>query len=458
MSGIREITKISKQYKKAIIVFHEDLDGITSAIAIKEYLKNNGIETIDCDQIQYGEKEFALRKRVLDDETMMVLVDFAHGKPEFTIHTDHHISQIGHTQTKSTSFLKAYSNEETLSGIISNPLFPEDDIEIISVVDSARFYEKKIKPKDVINFIYKFDKIKGFNKNKWSLGLVANKLTLAYKNKPNFMKEVVMSSSPSLLSIYQNIIRIGKKYDYWKTKRSCSFPPEGLMVNSTNYIKDMKKYPDKKISDCGNILIQYDAGNTFVAGGYDRYVGFMNHPKVNFQVLAWNMGLIQISCNPFKEKKFNDIDLSVIGQKVLENHKQELQSIEVNLRDLKAKSEGGYKTKDDSMGFRYVDLTTRFTKEQIKCDVDLSDIHTDPWKQNIIDVLDKPYKILKYGEKEMLENIKINAFDVVQNQSGGHKNIYNLSGIGLINGDTETILRNLQSEIVEELQNLIKNK
>ena len=39
MSGIRNIKQLAKKYKKAEIYFHIDLDGVTSALAMKEYLR-----------------------------------------------------------------------------------------------------------------------------------------------------------------------------------------------------------------------------------------------------------------------------------------------------------------------------------------------------------------------------------------------------------------------------------
>ena len=42
-SGIRDIKNIAKRYKKAKIYFHQDLDGVTTAIAMKNYLEQNGI-------------------------------------------------------------------------------------------------------------------------------------------------------------------------------------------------------------------------------------------------------------------------------------------------------------------------------------------------------------------------------------------------------------------------------
>ena len=87
-SGIRDINNLLKRYKKAKIYFHQDLDGVTTAIAMKKYLENQGFKVVDCETIQYGEKEWAIKKPEGEGEVMPVLVDFAHGKPMFEIHTD----------------------------------------------------------------------------------------------------------------------------------------------------------------------------------------------------------------------------------------------------------------------------------------------------------------------------------------------------------------------------------
>ena len=76
-------------------------------------------------------------------EVMPVLVDFAHGKVMFEIHTDHHDTQSGVEGHTSTSFKQAKSNVETISQVISpKEIFTNDDIFVISMVDSAKFVEK----------------------------------------------------------------------------------------------------------------------------------------------------------------------------------------------------------------------------------------------------------------------------------------------------------------------------
>ena len=201
-SGIRDINKLSQRYPKAEIYFHQDLDGVTTAIAMKNYLEQHGIKVVDVHVIQYGDKEFSVKKNDAQGDTMPVLVDFAHGKPMFVIHTDHHDRQAGAEDTKSTSFRQSRSNVETISQIVSpKEIFPNEDILLISTVDSANFASQNISVDDVINYTFELDKDESLKRNKTLLGLVTNKLLLAFKNKPGFLEELVMNSKPSIMKI-----------------------------------------------------------------------------------------------------------------------------------------------------------------------------------------------------------------------------------------------------------------
>ena len=53
-SGLKNISKLAKTYKKATGYFHMDLDGVTSAIAMKKYLEGYGIKTVKVIPINYG--------------------------------------------------------------------------------------------------------------------------------------------------------------------------------------------------------------------------------------------------------------------------------------------------------------------------------------------------------------------------------------------------------------------
>jgi hypothetical protein len=244
-TGIRNIKDLSKRYKKAKIYFHMDLDGVTTAIAMKEYLNKNGIDVVDSELIQYGDKEWSIKKPEGSGDIMPVLVDFAHGKPMFVIHTDHHDRQAGVEKETSTNFRPSRSNVETISQIISpKELFGSDDISLISTVDSANFAANDISIDEVLAYAFKLDKSEKLRKNKFLLGLVTNKLLLAFKNKPGFLEKLVMECTPSILNIYLKIREIMKKEGF-------SDIPE-LEKNRDEYIKKMSTNKDVKI--IGNII------------------------------------------------------------------------------------------------------------------------------------------------------------------------------------------------------------
>ena len=83
---------------------------------------------------------------------------------------------------------------------------------LISTVDSADYAKYDITPEQVINYLFKLDTDSDIRKNKFAMGLVLNKLLLAFKNKPGFLENLVMSSEPSLYSILNQIKNDLKKY------------------------------------------------------------------------------------------------------------------------------------------------------------------------------------------------------------------------------------------------------
>jgi hypothetical protein len=277
--GLRNIRDLSKRYDKAKIYFHQDLDGVTTALAMKKYLEDNGIRVVDAEIIQYGDKEFAIKKPMARGDIMPVLVDFAHGKPMFVIHTDHHDKQVGAEKHASKSFRQARSNVETISQIISpSDIFPSEDITMISTVDSADFVKQGVTPDDIMTYVFVLNKEKDLTKNKKMMALVTNKLLLAYKNKPNFLERLVLESTPSLLNIYLNIVRIAKEEGYSS--------PEIMKANLEKYVESQKESDKVKYLEDYGIIAQYGGGALFKPGAYDRYVPFKNYPEANFLVIV----------------------------------------------------------------------------------------------------------------------------------------------------------------------------
>ena len=121
------LQKLKKDFKDAVIVFHQDFDGVLSGIAMREVLKAAGFKVVGAHVIQYGDKEWTLKKSNPETKTMYVLVDFAHGKPMFQVHTDHHDTQAGVEPGTTTDFRSKRSNVETINDDISmTPIFSKE--------------------------------------------------------------------------------------------------------------------------------------------------------------------------------------------------------------------------------------------------------------------------------------------------------------------------------------------
>jgi hypothetical protein len=456
-SGLREINALAKRYPKAKIYFHQDLDGVATAIAMKKYLEDNGIKVVDSEIIQYGDKEFSVKKLDANGDTMPVLVDFAHGKPMFVIHTDHHDRQAGAEETGATSFRPSRSNVETISQIVSpKDIFPETDLRLISTVDSADYAKYDITPEQVINYLFKLDKDSDLRKNKFAMGLVLNKLLLAFKNKPKFLENLVMNAEPSLYSILNQIKKeMGER----------RLPnPEQLQKNAKQYVDTMKTSPNVKL--VGNIIVQYGGGNMFSPGSYDRYTPFKNNPEADFLVIAWPLGLLQASCNPFKkDRELKGVNLGDIAQEVLSKHEEKMKNTVIPLSTVKWISEGN--AGPESVGFTFKDFKAIYGDK----------FQTSEEGKNFLSALEKlmdtPTKQLTENEFQFLDKFGVNAWDLIQANSGGHKCITNISGINYLarskrppkggsgygsNEDDAPFvqaLKRLQNEFVNKLQEKI---
>ena len=458
-SGLRDIRKLANRYPKAEIYFHQDLDGVTTALAMKHYLESNGIKVVDSHIIQYGDKEFSVKKNDAKGDIMPVLVDFAHGKSMFVIHTDHHDRQAGAEETKSVSFRSSRSNVETVSQIVSpKEIFSNEDLTLISTVDSANYSAQNISVDQVINYLFKLDKSESASKNKMLLGLVANKLLLAFKNKPGFLEELVMTTTPSLMNLVQNIKRLMIEKGYAKI-------PD-LQKNKESYIGQMKSSPNVKISD--NIIVQYGGGSMMKPGSYDRYTPFKNNPEADFLVIAWPLGLVQASCNPFKkERELKGVNLGEIAQEVLSKWEGQLKEKEIPLSTIKWISESGKDFGSESVGFTFKDFVALYgnkykTKENGREEL-----------KHIGEMMEIPFTELPEEHQEMLDDITISAWDLIQANSGGHKCITNISGLSYLgrskrppegkykyNPDSEDspyvkFTKMVQSELVKKLQEKI---
>lgn len=452
-SGIRNIKALSKEFQKAKIYFHKDLDGITSAIAMKHYLEMNRIKVVECEPIQYGSDEYRVLKPSGKD-ILPVLVDFAHGKPMMKIHTDHHDHQVGVDKGTSTSFAKTPSNAQSISDTISpSPIFSSSDIDVISTVDNADFSRFGLTPDDIARAVFNTDKSVDVSKNHQMMGLVVNKLALTYKNKSGFLASVVMQSKPSLISMFNVIVKLAKEAGYKA--------PEEIDAGSAKYKEQRtgKAVKNGKPSDIpglgngesimvGTTVFQKGGGAMAGANVYDRYTIFSVYPDSDYLITQWPMGLVQVSANPFA-KKTNKYHLGdIVMKKVLPKFSGELKGEMVTLDYVKYVFERDIKKLGikGAVGFKWADFVALFA-DKIKG----LESKSDSWPNMIKDITDKQYSFLSPKQKEMLKKITISAWDLIMASSGGHKSITNLSGLMFLK-DTKGFMNRLSVEISKEME------
>ena len=445
-SGIRGMRDLSKEYKTAEIYFHKDLDGVTSAIGMKQYLKAYGIKTIDAHPLNYGGEEYDIPKP--RNKTLAVMVDFAHGKPVMHIHTDHHDKQAGVDTSKTrTSFVASPSNAAYISQTLSpKELFPPEDTKIISTVDSADFARQGITPDEVMMSAFKYNPKLDVSKNKRAMGLVVNTLTLAYKNKKGFLTDLVMKSSPSLQSMFVNIKKLATEAGYKTPEEVGTGKMEYVSKQAQNFVpggvKVITKLKNGQYTRVGNMISQYGGG--YMVKGYDRYTPFKNNEWADFLNIAWPMGLIQISKNPFKRgtnpNHLGDIALKQVMPKFKSKFNKE-----ISLEYIKKTFERDIKDMNQ-MGFQFNDFIGLF-EGKIK-----GLAGSDRWQQMIQDITNKPYKKLSIKQKDILKKVSINLYDLILAQSGGHKDITNISGINFYGKGYVDIMKDMMVEIAKVMK------
>lgn len=206
-------------------------------------------------------------------------------------------------------------------------------------------------------------------------------------------------------------------------ERGFAKEPE-LEKNKAEYVKQMKSHPNVNVDD--SIIIQYGGGSMIAPGSYDRYTPFKNNPEADFLVIAWPMGLVQASCNPFKkERELKGINLGEIAQEVIGKWESELKQKFVPLSTIKWISESSKDFGSMSVGFTFKDFMAfygdRFSPEE-----------KELYLGRVKELMEKPFTSLSEEEKMALDDIKVSAWDLIQANSGGHKCITNISALNFL--------------------------
>lgn len=202
-----------------------------------------------------------------------------------------------------------------------------------------------------------------------------------------------------------------------------------LEKNKAAYISSMKTSENVRVED--GIIVQYGGGSMVKPGSYDRYTPFKNNPEADFLVIAWPMGLVQASCNPFKkDRELKGVNLGDIAQEVLSKWEGQLKEREIPLSTLKWISEDTKGFGTESVGFTFKDFAALYGKSYKTKENGREEL------THIGEMMEIPFSELPEEHREMLDNITVNAWDLIQANSGGHKCITNISGLNFLGRNT----------------------
>jgi len=487
MSGIRNIKQIINNHKKKFgnkfeVYFHQDLDGVCSALAIINYLNKYGMVLVDTHIIQYGSLEYAVKNP--RPGSMAVLVDFANFKTIFSIATDHHDKQRG--GVSGTSHTKpSRSNAETISREISTDIFVHVDVEMIQTIDSANFFKYKLNPLHIQSTVFTLRRNSSPGNNRFKLGLACNKILLSYKNKrisigdyhnKNLLECLVLDSTPSMYSIYNNLQRYIKNatsLEWNMSYRSHNVPHQ--MLSQVELYNNISEYKKTRIStkdihiDCDlNAIIQNGIGDVFKTGSYDRYIPFEHNPKCDFLVTLLPMGFIQASRNPFIERNQIEINLADVTKELLHKHKHILENINISLSDIKriyeseiAKMKSKFGSDYSAIGFNFEDLKNYYTNSIISLpyrndgDFKTRNIMNLENDTSIQKLMDKKYSLWTEVDKEFMNWYRIPIFDIILQNSGGHKSITNIQGLNFLECRHDLLNRYYKTESANEVMEIL---
>ena len=511
-SGIRNASKIFKLYKKAILLYHKDLDGVVSAIIFREYLKRYGINSIKFYPINYGDIATDYFKTAGDD-VLKAIVDFAYGLPRFDILLDHHIGQMLTSLDKSINIKHDPSNAEYLNFTISpKEIWKADEIEYISDIDSAR-YTKYISDSGDIDevlrliffsskkLIYKYYKERD-KKWKLALALYCNLMILSGKNKEEFINYIVENSSPSLISLattINNAIKKGLLVKWGKTltvddvyksfidfveknKEILLKGPTITLYSTKDWYPEFKSAVKSAIYDKKRpvfiyftdikLAVQIGMIDVKKTGGYNRYHSFLPNKDTDYLVyLYYPLPLIQISYNPFKksENRLTNINLVENLSRIMSEFK--LGDKYFQLSNLSYIQSG--KSIYEFVRMFFEDAGLKIYKildgNFLLNNLDLYVLEDGSYRPITKDEFNQVQMCLKKGEQEgnnessgdlveerCFDNVYISHKDYIFKFSGGHEKIYNISFIFNRKLDVITLMNYLISRLVSVIKKELK--
>lgn len=182
--------------KNVMIYFHDDLDGIYSAIAVKNYLEQNEFEIEGYGIVNYQEGWSRIK---LNDKYINIALDYAENVEGIDIYIDHHGSFTENDEQVENPAIKTKTGS-AYEGIMDQLGLPVDSmiLDTIDMVDSAKYDEYDIDIKGILEF----DISK--KKNKLDFAAAFNQL-LKRSDHKTFIEVVANTKdiNPSVYNIYR---------------------------------------------------------------------------------------------------------------------------------------------------------------------------------------------------------------------------------------------------------------
>lgn len=423
-SGIQ----LPKNTKAVKIIHHKDMDGVFSAIIAYNQILRQGISprNITLHTIQYGDeqrdKNELVNKFKRSKGQAVVLVDFARlpsGIDEPDFWSDHHAYEGDKPKVSGRVGATEYKSDAShLALIRTSNMVDKETLKAIDIVDSAGYSNLM----DVINLPKDF-KEKGRMER---LAIISNTLLTSTNllDNPTLLPEFIKETKPSLVSFYNTILKYIRLDDIQKEaiKELTKLKPNWEKVEKArNLMPTMKS----KISIVRGKNVSYrDKIKAIEEGALDDYKELEDLKKKGN-----------------KRTEEEEIRYRELVNKPLEiARKTKDASMQKSKEPGKFESKGAVLIQRESRMQRYI--WTQMNKKGLKHPFvikrypTLIQISVNPeLPQSIKDKID-----LNVARNRAMEEIKKNymnkynkwAFDIIDKDSGGHKGITNISGLGVI--------------------------
>ena len=191
--------KKGKSGKNVCLIFHDDMDGLVSAIIMKNYLTQHGFKIKQYGIINYQEGWEAFR---IDSSLITIALDFAEDIPGVDYYVDHHgkfSEEVSQTQKKYSIKTSTGSAAEGIADQLGVP-FSNDVKDWIDMIDSAKYTDYDIDIRGILDFDLKTI-VKGKNA-KLSFAAAMNQL-LKRSDDRTFIEVVNASQEPSIFNIFR---------------------------------------------------------------------------------------------------------------------------------------------------------------------------------------------------------------------------------------------------------------